>query len=91
MFRVTSRVLIASLVLVLSLSTVVVVQAAPDLDRAGEVTVESAEPAPGVLGWFESLIERMLEVVGLSGSSCDPEQDQQCTQGEGGGTIDVNG
>ena len=87
MFRNSLRVLTA-LVLAISLCGVgvVCVDASPDLDRADGVTAGPADAATGILGWFESLIDWLLS--SLSGSSCDPETDPQCEQGEGGPTMD---
>jgi|GEM_PF-5076481 len=90
MFRKTLRVLTA-LVLVLSLCGVgvVCVDASPDLDRAGGMTVGSTDAPTGILGWFEGLIDWLLS--SLSGSSCDPDQEPECNQGEGGGSMDPYG
>jgi hypothetical protein len=53
------------------------------------MTVGSTDAPTGILGWFEGLIDWLLS--SLSGSSCDPDQEPECNQGEGGGSMDPYG
>lgn len=89
MFRKSLRVLtVLALALTLSLATAVCVDASPDLDRSGDVSIGQVEPGSGILGWFDALIDRLLTVLVGADCSQDPSQ---CNTGEGGASVDTDG